>query len=234
MVSLDNAVIARITKGKEVFEIFVDSEKALEFKRGKPYSIENILAVQEVFRDAKKGERVSSSDLEKGFSTTDILKIAETIVKDGEVQITTEERRKMVEQKKKEIADIISKQGIDPKTKLPHPPQRIMNAMEQSRINIDPFKEARDQVEAILKVIQEIIPISIERIELAVKVPVQYAGRISSAIRTLAPVKKEEWKSDAWYALIEIPAGMQSHILDKLNDLTNGNVETSVVERKQF
>lgn len=233
MVSLDDAVIARIAKGKDVFEIFVDSKKALELRKGKPYSIENILAVQEVFKDAKKGERASSSDLEREFGTTDILKIAEAIIKEGEIQITTEERRKMVEDKKREIADIISKQGIDPKTKLPHPPQRILNAMKQAHINIDPFRGAKEQVELVLKKIQEILPISIERIELAIKVPVQHAGRVSSVIRALAPVKQEEWKSDAWYALIEIPAGMQSHILEKLNELTGGNVETNIAKRKQ-
>ncbi len=41
---------------------------------------------------------------------------------------------------------------------------------------------------------------------MAVKVPMEYAGRAASAIRLFAQVKAEEWKGDGWYALLEIPA----------------------------
>ena len=57
----------------------------------------------------------------------------------------------------------------------------------------------------------------------------QFAGKASSIIRNIAPVKKEEWKSDAWVAILEIPAGMQSVIYEKLNDLTSGQVEVKVI-----
>jgi ribosome maturation protein SDO1 len=232
MTSVENAVIARIHKGKDVFEILVDSKKALEFKMGKPYSVENILAVNNIFKDAKKGDKASSSDLQKCFGTTDIFRVAEHIIREGEVQVTTEERRKMVEEKRKEVADTISKQGIDPKTKLPHPLQRILNAMDQARVQIDPFKPAKEQAKEIISRLQEIIPISIQTAEIAVKVPVQYGGRVSPAMRTMATVKSEEWKSDYLYLLIEIPAGMQSYVYERLNELTAGNVEVKVLKMK--
>jgi ribosome maturation protein SDO1 len=232
MASVESAVIARMHKGKDLFEILVDSKKALDFKLGKPYSIENILAVNNVFKDAKKGERASSADMQKCFGTADVFRVAEHIIKDGEVQVTTEERRKMVEEKRKEIADIISRQGIDPKTKLPHPVQRILNAMDQARVQIDPFRPAREQTHGIIPKLQEVIPISIQTAEIAVKIPVQYASRAVSAIRSMAAVKSEEWKTDYWYGLIEIPAGMQSQIYDRLNELTAGNVEVKVLKMK--
>jgi ribosome maturation protein SDO1 len=232
MVSLDKAVIARIHKNKEAFEIFVDPEKALEFKKGREYSMENLLAANEIFKDAKKGERASSSELEKAFGTTSVFDVAKIIIKDGEVQLTTEQRRKHVEEKRLQIADIISKQGINPQTKLPHPPQRILNAMDEAHVSIDPFKPADEQVKGVLEAIREILPISFETIEIAVKVPVQHAGKVSSVMHNIAPVKKEEWKSDAWYAVIEIPAGRQNEIYEKINNLTSGNAEVKVVSRK--
>ncbi len=231
MVSIEDAVIVRISKNHNNFEILVDSDKALEFKKGKPISIENIIAVRDIFKDAKKGERVSEKDLEEFFNTTDILKVAEQIIKEGEIQLTTEQRRNLIEEKRKQIADIISKQGVDPKTKIPHPVTRIMNAMQEAHVNIDPFKPAKNQVEEVLSKIRAIIPISIERVEVAVRIPIQYAGRASSLIRSIAPIKKEEWGADALIVLIEIPAGMQSDIYDKLNDVTSGNVEIKVVKR---
>ncbi|MFH1978133.1 MAG: ribosome assembly factor SBDS [Candidatus Aenigmatarchaeota archaeon] len=233
MVSVDKAVITKVTKDHKTFEILVDPDLALKFKHGEAVSVENMLAVREIFYDSRKGERASAEDLQKFFGTLDVLKVAEYILKHGQVQLTTEQRRQLLEEKKKQIADIICKQGVDPKTKIPHPVTRIMNAMDNVHVNIDAFKPARDQVEAILIKIQEILPISVEKIEIVVKIPLQYAGKASSLIRTMASVKKEEWKADHWLALIEIPAGMQSDIYEKLNGLTSGNVEIKVLKEQR-
>lgn len=227
MVSLDKAVVAKM-RG---FEILVDPDLALEFRKGKPGSVDNILAVRDVFSDARKGERPAEEDLVKAFGTADTSTIAEVILKQGDIQLTTEQRRKLVEEKRKAVAAIISKQGIDPKTKLPHPPQRILNAMEEAHVSLDPFRPADQQVEDTLKKIEPVIPISLERIQIAVKVPMEHAGKASSSVRTFATVKSEEWKGDGWYALLEIPAGMQSDIYTKINDLTHGQAEVKVVEK---
>ncbi|MCK4497467.1 MAG: ribosome assembly factor SBDS [Candidatus Aenigmarchaeota archaeon] len=232
MVSVEDAVIARVTRNHDHFEILVDPDEALKFKKGEDISIDSILAVRDVFKDARKGERVPEDDLEKAFKTTDINKIAAQIVKDGDIQLTTEQRRRFVEEKKKRIADIISKQGVNPQTKLPHPVQRILNAMDEARVAIDPFRSAEEQVKNVVSSLQGILPISIERIEIVLRIPIQYAGKASSVVRNLAPVKKEEWKSDAWIAVIEIPAGMQASIYSKLNELTSGQVEIKVVKRE--
>lgn len=230
MVSIEDAVVARITKNHNHFEILVDPDAALKFKRGEEVSIENILAVRGVFKDAGSGERVPDDDLQKNFHTTDVNKIAEQIMKEGEVQLTTDQRRKLIEEKRKQVADIISKQGVNPKTKLPHPAQRILNAMEEAKVHVDPFKSAEEQVNSVISSLQEILPISIDKVEVALRVPIQFAGKVSSVVRNMAPVKKEEWKSDAWVAVIEIPAGMQSVIYSKLNELTSGQVEVKVLK----
>jgi ribosome maturation protein SDO1 len=232
MVSLDDAVVARIEKAGMHFEVMVDCDAALDFRKGKG-SLDEVLAVREVFKDASKGERPSEDELHKAFHTQDELKIAEEIIRHGEVQITTEHRRRMVEERRKQISDIISRQGIDPKSGLPHPPQRIANAMEEARVNVDPFRRASDQVEQVVDKIQAILPISMERVEVEVRVPLKFAGKASSAIRSIAPVKREEWKADSWQGVLDIPAGMQSELLGRLNELTSGQAETRVSRRMQ-
>ena len=231
MVSVDSAVIARINKDGVHFEILVDSDLALEYRKGKNISLENILAVNEVYKDASSGDRASAEDLQKAFHTTDFLKISEEIIRHGDVQITTEHRRKLTEEKRRQIAETISKQGIDPKTGLPHPPQRILNAMDEAKVHVDPFKPASVQVKAVLEKIEAVLPISMERVEVEIKIPLQFAGKASSAIREIAPVKKENWQADAWVAVIEIPAGLQSDIYTKLNELTHGQAETRLLRK---
>ena len=81
----------------------------------------------------------------------------------------------------------------------------------------------------MLSKIQPIIPIAFERMEVAIKIPVAAAGRLSSHLRSLVTVKKEEWGAEYFYAVIEIPAGMQSEIYKKLNDLAGGKVESKVI-----
>ena len=231
MVSVDESVVARIDKGSMHFELLVDSNLALELRKGKDISLDNVLAVRGVFKNAGSGERASDDDLQKAFHTTDIYRISEDIIRNGDVQITTEHRRKLVEEKRKQIADTISRQGVDPKTGLPHPPQRIMNAMDEARVHVDPFRRSSDQIEGVLEKLEPVIPISMERVDIEVKIPLQFAGKASSSVRSIAKVRKEEWKSDSWTAIIEIPAGMQSDLLSKLNELTSGQVETKVSKK---
>lgn len=229
MVSVDEAVIARISRGHESFEILVDPWLAMRFRKGESVSLDRTLAVNSVFKDARKGERVSPAELEKNFGTSDLLKVAEKILKEGDVQLRTEQRREMTEEKKKEIASIISRQGMDPKTRLPHPVQRILNAMEEAHVNIDPLKPAQSQVKQVMESIMGIIPISMDRVEVAVKIPVEFAGKANNIIREMTNIKREEWKSDCWFAIIEIPAGMQADIYERLNSLTSGRAEVKAV-----
>lgn len=234
MVSVEDAVIARISRSGMNFEIMVDPDKALEFKRKNEGNIEDILAFPEIFKDSKKGEKHSSDDLQKAFGTTDVFEVAKKIIKEGEIQLTTEQRNRFIEEKRKEIANIISRQGIDPKTKTPHPPDRILNAMNEAHVLVDPFKPAKEQVKNILEKIQEVLPISLERIEIAMRVPIEYAGKANSIVREMADVKKEEWTSTAWVAVIEIPAGIQSDIYDHLNKLTGGKVEVKIIKEHKL
>jgi len=234
MVSVEDATTARLSRGGMDFEILVDPDLALRMKKGEDVSTDNLLASHDIFSDAKKGERVSGEDLEKVFRTTDVSTITKSIIQHGEIQLTTEQRRKFTEEKKKQISELISKQGVDPKTKNPHPQARILNAMDQAHVNIDPFKPAREQLNDILPKLQEILPISLEKVEIAISVPMAQAGKVSSEARHIAPIKSEEWKSDAWHAVMEIPAGMQSEIYEKLNNITHGNIDVKILKEHKI
>jgi ribosome maturation protein SDO1 len=235
MVSIQDATMARLTKGGVTFEILVDPDLALAFRKGNhDVNLDDLLASQTVFTDARRGERAPEADIEKAFGKADLLSIVSAIIIHGELQLTTEQRRRFIEEKKKKLIDMISRQGMDPKTKLPHPPQRITNAMEEAKVHIDPFRPAEDQLKEVLAKIQEVLPVSLERVEIAIKVPMSHAGKASSIIREIAPVKSEEWRSDAWVAVIEIPAGLQSDVYNRLNKLTAGSVEVKIIKEHKI
>ncbi len=103
MISVDEAVIARLDSHGQHFEALVDPDKGLDVKKGKDVPLDELIAADEIFEDAEKGKRVGEDEINKVFGTNDIKEIVYKIIRDGEVQITTEQRKKMREEKRKQM-----------------------------------------------------------------------------------------------------------------------------------
>jgi ribosome maturation protein SDO1 len=232
VISLEKAVIARLTKAGERFEVLVDPENALKVKGGKDIPLDELVASEEVYEDARKGLRSSSEKINKIFGTNDIETIVKRIIREGEIQITTEQRRRMLEEKRRAIATIISKRGVNPQTGLPHPPERILRAMEEAKVRIDLERGVEEQIEGVLKAIQTVIPIKFEKVKIAIKIPPAFTGKACGVVRNLGSLLKEEWASDGSYlCLLEIPSGIQQEVYDRLNNLTHGQVEVKIIKK---
>src|SRR5881296_4178430 len=159
----DKFTTARLSKGQDRFEILVKPQPALDYKLGKPIPISQVLMIEEVYSDSGKGTRASEEKLQKNFGTTDAVKVAEEIMKTGELQLTTEQRRQLIEEKRRQIVTIITRNAIDPRTGTPHPPLRIEQAMGQVRLSIDPYKSAEEQAKAVLEELRPILPLKLEQ-----------------------------------------------------------------------
>jgi len=234
MVSLDKAVVAKLKKHGEVFEVLVDPYLARDLKEGRKVDFEKLLAAEEVFRDARKGDRVSSEDLQKIFGTVNLQEIVKTIIRNGEVQITAEQRKKMLEQKRRQIVDFIRRDAIDPRTGAPHTPARIEAAMEEAKVHVDIFKPVEAQIREIVRSLKPILPIRFEEVEIAVKIPPEYTGKAISALYSFGGVTQEEWQKDgSWICVMRIPAGMQAELMDVLARVTKGEAITKTLRRIQ-
>ena len=226
MVTVEKAVIARMDKDGKHFEIMVDPDLAYELKEGKSVSISKMLAVSSVFTDSKKGSKSSDSDLEKVFGTLDVEEIADVIVKKGSLQLTTDFRREKTDEKERQIASFISKHAINPQTRLPHPIERILAAMNQSKVSVDPFRPAQDQVEDVIKALKPIIPISIEELTLSIEIPAQYSGKSFGTIKELGSLQSQKWLGNGSLLVkISIPAGLKEDVFRRLNSITGGNAK---------
>ena len=220
---------ARITHEGEHFEVLVKPDPALSYRLGKITSISEVLVTDTIFTDADKGTKASEDKLQKAFGTTDSLRIAEVILKKGTLQLTTEQRRRMTEEKRKQIMTFISRQCVDPKTNLPHPPLRIEQAMEQIHYPIDPFKETTEQAKDIIKLLRPILPLKMEQVSVAVRIPPEYANKVYGAVKGLGTIKNEEWRADgSLFAVVEMPAGLYGPFLEKLGEMTKGRAEAKL------
>ncbi len=230
MVKLEDAVIAKLTSHGTAFEILVDPELALALRVGENVDVRSALAVDKVFKDSKKGDAASEELVQKAFGTLDVVKVAEQIIRRGEVQVTTEQRRKMRDERVKRVVSLISRRAINPQTNLPHPPARIEAAMKEARVQIDESKSAEEQVPKIVKALLPLIPLKFETRRIAVKIPATHVGKSQRVVREFGAVKHEQWSSDgSWAVVVEIPAGIQGEFFDKLNAITRGEAETKVL-----
>ncbi|MDF1557609.1 MAG: ribosome assembly factor SBDS [ANME-2 cluster archaeon] len=231
MVTLDDSVIARLKKGGKQFEVYVDPDGAFSLKRGEEIDIEKILAVEDVFENASRGDRPAEKDIENTFDTNDVFEIARQIILHGEIHLTTEQRKVILEQKKRKIITMIAANAINPQTRTPHPPNRIEHAMEEAGVHIDPVKSVDEQVKTVMKAIRPIIPIRFEEIDIAVKIDMDYAHKAYGPISQFGAVSKEEWQKDGrWIGVVTIPAGMQDDFFGLVNHLTKGNAEIRVLK----
>ncbi len=231
MVSLDDAIIARYEKKGHHFEVLVDPDAAEKIIEGEEVNILDNLAIDMIFKDARKGEKAGEEAIKEVFGTTDVGEIAIKIIKEGEIQLTVKQRKEMLERKKKNIVDWIARASMDPRTKLPHPRERIELAMEEAKVHIDPFKPVEEQVKKVLEAIRPILPISIENVKVEVKIPAQYSGKAYGEIVQMVKMLKEEWLSDGSFkCIVELPAGMQAEFYDRLNAITKGEVVTRLLK----
>jgi len=223
--------VARISLNGKDFELLVKPEPALSYRQGKSISLSEIMVTETVFSDANKGLRASEKELKEAFGTTDPQKIAESILKKGTLQLTAEQRRRMVEEKLRQIIAFISRQSVDPRTKLPHPPTRIQQALEQVRFPVDPFKSVEEQANEAIKLLRQVLPISIEKASVSVVIPPQYASKAYGTVKSFGTIKSESWRSDgSWSAIVEMPAGLYGPLLEKLGEITRGNAEAKIMK----
>jgi len=233
MISLDEAVTARLESHGERFEVLVDPDAALAIKRGEfDGELEDVIAAEDVFENASRGDRPPENALEEVFGTTDPMEIIPEVIKRGEIQITAEQRREMQEQKRKQLIQRITRNAVNPQMDdAPHPPDRIESALEETDFRVDPMEPVENQVDEALEALRPVIPIRFDEVTIAVQLPPDYAGSGQAKIREFGDLKREEWQNDgSWVGVVQFPAGLQNDFYDLANEVSSGNAETTVIQ----
>ncbi|MDP2628812.1 MAG: ribosome assembly factor SBDS [Nanoarchaeota archaeon] len=220
--------LARIKREGKNFEIIVDLDEAVKFKKGETSSIE--AEGDKVFTDSKKGHVASESDLEKAFGTTEPNAIAEKIVKNGEIQLTQDYRDEEKEKKFKQVVNFLTSNAIDPQTGHPHSPERIKNALEEAHINLKNVP-IENQIQDIVSSISKIIPIKIETKKVKITIPAIHTGKAYGIINQHK--EDEKWLDDgSLEAVVNVPAGIIMDFYDKLNSVTHGSALTEEMKNE--
>ena len=228
---MTDSTVVRYSFEGEKFEILVKPDPALDYKLGKKKDLASVLISDEIYTDSKKGSKPSVEKLIAAFKTEDKTEIAQIMFEKGDLNLTTDQRRKMVEQKRKQIVEFIAKTYVDPKTHLPHPPLRIELAMKDGRVSIDPQKNVEVQVNDIVDKLRSIIALKSENLQLEITIPAQYASQSYSVLKSVGSLKKEEWQNNgSLKAILEIPAAARPNVIDRLGSITKGSATVEVMK----
>ena len=231
MLDMVDVTVAKFSFEGEKFEILVKPDPALEYKMGKRKDISAILISDEIYTDSGKGTKPSAEKLLKAFKTEDLTEIAKIIMQKGDLNLTTDQRRKMIDDKKKQIVEFIVKTYVDPRTHLPHPPLRVELAMKDGRVSVDPQKSVDEQVKEIVEKLRSIIALKSENMELEIIIPAQYASQSYAVLKSVGTLKKEEWQNNgSLKAILEIPAAARPNVIDRLGSITKGSASVEVMK----
>ena len=145
--------------------------------------------------------------------------------------MTTEQRRKMVDEKRKQIINFIAKTYVDPKSHLPHPPLRIEQAMSDARISIDAFRNTDEQIKDVVQSLRTIIALKSENLTLEISVPAQFVAQSYTVLKSTGTLKKEDWQPNgSLKAILEIPAAARPNVIDRLGAITKGTATVEVMK----
>ena len=218
--------IARIKKTGKNFEIVVDLDNALKFKKGTSNFIE--AEGDGIFSDSKRGLSASNSDLVAAFGTSDIATIAGMIVKGGEVLVTQEHRDGERDRKVKQVVDLIVRSATDQNGR-PYTPEKIKSAIEQAHVNIKNVP-AENQVKEIIIELSKIIPIRMETKTFEITVPAIYTGQVYGIVN---PYKEEEmWLDNGDLRInVALSGAVVLSFFDKLNSATHGSAITRELKK---
>ncbi len=226
-----DVTVARYSYEGEKFEILVKPDPALDYKLGKKKDISAVLVSDDIYTDSKKGTKPTNEKLLKAFKTEDLAEIAQIILEKGDLNLTTDQRRKMIDEKRKRIVEYIAKTYVDPKSHLPHPPLRIEQAMKDARVSVDPQKSVDEQVKDIVENLRSIIALKSENLQLEIIVPAQYASQSYSVLKSVGTLKNEEWQNNgSLKAILEIPAAARPNVIDRLGAITKGSATVEVMK----
>jgi ribosome maturation protein SDO1 len=222
---MSSIVSAKTTVVKyQKLEIICNQGSIEAYREGKS-CLDDTLITQEIYKDAKKADRASEADIVEVFQHKDMSKALDEIIKKGDYQISTAERKKKVEEKRKQIVYYFHKNYMDPKSRLPHPITRIEAALSDIKaLRIHPHEPTENQAKQIMKQLRDIIPMKSNAMEGTITVPHAFLGQLQGVVRSSCTVLKEDYTDFGCKMRVAFVASDLEKLLADINRVGKGEV----------
>lgn len=232
-VDLGKFTLVRYNSHGKRFEMVVNPEKAWLFNQGEDIPIDDVVEGDYIiFENFSRGLKANDEEVEEIFDTSVDREIAELMLQRGELQLSQEQRKEFLREKRDEILDYLVTHAVNPRTKSPHPRQRIDIAMDNAGVRIDRKEETKDQAERIIKQLSATLPMKLESATIEFVVPPKDTGPLYGFIQGEGEVVNENWGTDGTLTImLRVPAGKVASLLEEISDKSKGRVRATVVDR---
>ncbi|GIQ87602.1 hypothetical protein KIPB_009676 [Kipferlia bialata] len=202
--------------GKYCFELLVKPDTILPFRAGK-LQRGSVLFLDDIFTNASKGDRASEALVIEGMGCTGTEAI-DTILKKGHFQLSTQERKKMCEEKRNAVITYFVRYYADPAGR-PIPRTRIEAALDTIKgLRFDPFEIADRQAQQLESKVRDLVRMSKQTISGAVFIPTAHMGKVQHTVCGIIECDGGKYRNDGWLAKFSCMPGdcdRISEILDK-------------------
>jgi ribosome maturation protein SDO1 len=231
-IDLRGKSIVRYEKHGRRYEMLVNPEPAWLFLQGEEVEIDDIFEVFDIYENVSRGAKITQDDLDVAFENMTDREMAIKILKEGQLQLTADQRNEILKEKRAEIVNFIHIHCINPRENTPIPKDRIDKAIMDLGVNISYKEEAKNQALEVIDMLKPIMPIRLESVKLAVKIPPSSTGSLYGFIISAGNLIQEEWLSDGSLAvMLQIPSGTQADFLDQITSRTKGKAQVKILER---
>jgi len=135
----------------------------------------------------------------------------------------------LLKKKRNEIVNFIHKYYVDPRTRAPHPRNRIENALEELKVRIDPNLSAKKQVKEIIKTLPEVLPVRKMVIEALIKIPHKFLGQIYGVFKDVVTITNENYTTEGCEYSVTLVPGDYDPLMSDLNTLCRDEFELSIL-----
>ncbi|ORM39669.1 Ribosome maturation protein SBDS [Babesia sp. Xinjiang] len=169
-VRLTNVATVRLKIGGSRFEIACYKNKVLNWRSGVETDIQEVLQSPCIFTSITKGKLAKTDELLEVFGTKEIDTICKQILDKGEMQVSKEERKQMLQAMFKDVVTILSEVSINPKTGHPLTSSLIENTLKASAFSVTLKEPAKKQALKALAHLQQLYPNEIARSQMRLKI----------------------------------------------------------------
>ncbi len=213
MVKVDESFILIYKKEGQEFQVLVDYEKLLQFKKEENIDIYDVLADTSIYVDIKKGLLQSQNLTNEIFAKKTENEILKEILLKGECQIPTSFLNKKRDEIKQKVISYIVESCINPQTNHKFTPSMVESEVNKLKFNFDANKDYIYQAEQVIKKLQSNFPIKVDIKSILLSIPAKFTGKFyGREFRKLGKITKEYFDN---HGALRIHMDVNSNNLDK-------------------
>eukprot|EP01084_Bolivina_argentea_P155365 270745_1 len=221
----NNGQIVRYQQGKTKFEILTKKGAVLKYRQ-KKLGLQYVLMIDTIYTKVSQGKIAKSSELKRVFGTTDFNECVNKILENGDLNLSSSERKDKSNSKLNEVVYYITKNYINPLSNIPHPRDRILNCMKECGIKINTTKSTKTQaLNAIKKMRGKLFFTKAHMLTVNLTIKYKYdINKIGQMINkiTSGASYQQKWNDKGCVFVLEMSKGDLEDLGNKLNKVTNG------------